>query len=357
MPFTLINTAEALAALCDRFSTRTWLAVDTEFVRVDTYRAKLCLVQLGDGETHACIDVLALPDLSTLWTLLGNPKLIKVLHSASQDYEIFVEHTSRCPAPLFDTQTAATLLGIGDQIGYAGLVEKLLGIAVDKSLSRTDWARRPLSQAELAYAAGDVEHLAALYPMLHQRLAEAGRLAWLAEDCARVCDPALYATPPENAWKRLKGLARMPVRAQHLAAALAAWRETEAQARNRPRKWIVEDDAIYRIAEREPADLPALQALGVLPPKTLEKHGETLLGVIAQAKVGTQSLAEDGDLSPEQKSAFTQLQGRVRSAAERLNVPATYIGPKADLMEVVLRGPAAQAPLTRGWRAAAISGL
>lgn len=349
MSFTLVNDAETLRHWCKHWITRPWLAVDTEFVRVDTYQAQLCLIQIGDGERSVCVDPLAIPDLAPLWEVLHHPQIIKVLHSASQDYEIFVELTGRCPAPLFDSQTAATLLGIGDQIGYAGLIEKTLGIAVDKSLSRTNWARRPLTDAELEYAAADVTHLATLYPQLQQQLAERGRLGWLAEDCKRVCDPALYVTRPEDAWQRLKGLARMSPAAQHVAAALAAWRETTARERNRPRKWIVEDDAIYRIAERLPKDMAQLENLKVLPPKTLARHGDALLEIVNAERTGA-ATALDAELDSAQKARLQSLQNRVRETADSVQLPAGFIAPRADLIQLLLNGVRADIPLLQGWR-------
>jgi ribonuclease D len=204
-----IDTAAALAEACARWQSREWIALDTEFVRIDTYHARLCLVQVGDGETDACIDTLALEDLSPLWALLQAPGVLKLLHSSSQDLEIFVERTGQTGGPIFDTQIAATLLGYGDQIGYAALVERCLGETVDKSLSRTDWARRPLKAAEIAYAADDVRHLAALYPALREAVTAAGRLPWLEADCAALTDPARYRTAPDDAWQRLNGLGRL----------------------------------------------------------------------------------------------------------------------------------------------------
>jgi ribonuclease D len=353
MAFIYIDTDTALREHCAHWRQRPWLAVDTEFVRVDTYYPILCLVQISDGERAGCIDVPALSDPAPLWDLLVEPRVIKVLHAASQDYEIFVQHAGRCPAPLFDTQTAATLLGIGDQIGYAGLIEKMLGIAVDKSLSRTDWSKRPLSDAALAYAAADVEHLAEIFPRLRQQLAEAGRLSWLAEDCARACDPAPYVTRPEDAWRRLKGLPRLPPAAQAIAARLAEWREREAQARNRPRKWILEDDPIYRIAERQPVDLAALEQLQVLPPKTLAKHGPALVELVGAAlREPPRPPAVETELSAAQKAALQSLQARVRERALALNIPPGFLAPKADLIDLVLNGTAADVPLLKGWRRA-----
>ncbi len=347
----LIATADALAEAVERWRPAPWLTVDTEFVRVDTYHARLCLVQIGDGSSAACIDVLALPDLTPLLDLLYGPQSVAVFHAAGQDLEILVRLRGRCPQPLFDTQVAATLLGIGDQIGYAGLIEKRLGIPVDKSLSRTDWARRPLREAELAYAAADVSHLATIYPTLQDELARAGRLGWLAEDCARMCDPAQYVTAPEAAWQRLKGLARMSPREQTVAAALCAWREREAQDRDRPRKWIVEDDAIYRLAERRPQTSAELATLGALPPKTLERHGERLLAVIAEAAAAPeQRLAQEEELDAAQKGLLKKLQTLVQARGTQLNVPASFLAPRADLMSLVRHGPEARAQVLRGWR-------
>lgn len=346
-----ITTAEALTPWLQRWTSAPWLAVDTEFVRVDTYYPKLCLIQIGDGQNNVCIDTVAITDLSPLFELLARKDILKIFHSGSQDLEIFVQLTGACPAPLFDTQIAATLLGLGDQIGYAPLVEKLLGIVLDKSLTRTDWSRRPLSAAELDYAALDVKHLATLYPMLKEQLAACGRLSWLEEDCARGTNPDFYRVRPEDAWRKLKGLPRLPAQAQVLAAALCEWRETTAQQRNRPRKWIIEDDAIYRMAERAPRDLAQLEALNVLPPKTLARHSEALLDVIGTAlALPVHVIASDDATSPEMKARIKKLQEKLREIAERCNLPVSFIAPRADIEALALQGAEARVTLLAGWR-------
>ncbi len=351
MSTTFIQTPDVLATYIARWADAPWLTVDTEFVRVDTYHARLCLIQIGDGRDAVCVDPLAIGDLTPLLDLLYSPQAVTVFHAAGQDLEIFTRLRGTCPQPLFDTQIAATLLGIGDQIGYAGLIEKRLGIPVDKSLSRTDWARRPLREAELAYAAADVSHLAAVYPALHQELAACDRLGWLAEDCARLCQPQQYVTQPQDAWQRLKGLARMSPREQTVAAALAAWREREAQARDRPRKWIVEDDAIYRLSERQPQTARELEALSVLPPRTLERLGEQLLAVIAAAReLPEQRLAQDDEFDPAQKALLKQLQTLVQARAAELGLPPGFLAPRADLVGLVRHGDAASGNILRGWR-------
>ncbi|ULQ47084.1 ribonuclease D [Flagellatimonas centrodinii] len=347
-----IDTATQLQAACARWSARPWITVDTEFVRIDTYRARLCLVQVGDGHENACIDTLAIDDLQPLWALLHNPAVLKVLHACSQDFEIVVEHTGATPAPVFDTQIAATLLGFGDQIGYAGLVERCLGVVIDKRLSRTDWARRPLTGPEIAYAADDVRHLATLYPTLQQQVADAGRLDWLAEDCQRLTDANRYSVRPDDAWQRLKGLGRLDAASQSRAVALAAWRETQAQARNRPRKWIIEDAAIYQLAERAPDSAAALAQLSSLPPKTLERHGSALLAVLQEAPAARQWMRDE--LAGDDKALFKRLQALVREAGERLQLPPGYLAPRQDLEALVRTGPAARAGVLQGWRRPAV---
>ena len=347
----LIDTQAGLRAAVDKFTGRDWLTVDTEFVREETYWPQLCLIQVGDGSTEVAVDATRIADLSPLLDLLQNPASVSVFHAASQDLEIFVRLRGVAPTPLFDTQIAASLLGIGDQLGYAALVEQRLGIKVDKTLSRTNWARRPLSAAELTYAEDDVRHLAVIYPTLRDELATRGRLGWLEEDCARLSRPERYSVQPEAAWERLKGLARLPVPAQHVAAALAAWRERLAAARDRPRKWILADDALYRIAERQPIDTEQLVALQVLPPKTVERHAAELLRVVASARdTGAPALALEQLPSEAQKARTQKLLTRVREIAQELGIPSSLLAPRADVEAVALRGAEAEVPLLSGWR-------
>ena len=346
-----IQTADALQVLIDRMARAPFIALDTEFVREDTYYAQLCVIQVGDGREHACIDTQAGLDLAPLFAALDAPQTLKLFHAPSQDLEIFVQLTGRCPAPLFDTQIAAALLDYGDQMGYAALVEKLVGIRVDKSLSRTNWLRRPLSAAELAYAADDVRHLADLYPRIESELIERGRLEWLREDCARMTDPARYRPAPALEWRRLKGIGKLARSAQHVAAALAQWRDVVGEARNRPRKWILSDEALYVLAERQPQTREQLTQLGVLPPKSLERHGDTLLALIDQGRANeAPPLLEDRLPSEAEKARIKRLGERVRQIATELRIPASLIAPRADLERLAAEG--AQAPLTllSGWR-------
>jgi ribonuclease D len=348
-----IDSDAALAPWLARWADAPWLALDTEFIREDTYYPKLCVVQVGDGRDSVCIDALARMDLDPLFTLLARPTLLKVFHAGGQDLEIFVHRTGACPAPLFDTQVAAALLGYGDQIGYSGLVEKLGGGKIDKTLSRTDWTRRPLSGPQLAYAADDVRWLAAFYPRIESELRERGRLTWLQEDCDRLTDASRYRPSPETEWERLKGLARLPAPAQHVAAALAAWRETIAEQRNRPRNWILSDDALYRIAERRPQSRAQLEGLGVLPPKTLDRHAEALLSVVAQhGATGEPPLAVEERPNEAMKARSKRLSEALKAIATELNVPPSLLATRSDLEALMADGGQARISLLTGWRRA-----
>lgn len=346
-----IDTDCALATACERWSDAPVLALDTEFVRVDTYYPRVCLIQIGDGKEPAVIDALAVSSLAPLLDVLYRPTCVKVLHSGSQDLEIFALLRAAALTPLFDTQRAAELLGDGDQLGYAALVERRFGVSVDKSLTRTDWARRPFTAAELEYAATDVTHLFRLYALLRDELAAQGRLAWLEEDCAREADPSHYVCPPEKAWQRLKGLSRLPSSARAAAIALAAWRETVAQQADRPRRWILSDEALYAIAMRNPQTLEALRRVEDVPPRTVQRHAAGLLSVLAAARVAPPAVAvEAGPLDAAEKQHLNALRAAVDGCAKRLGVPRGLLANRADLECLARQGEKADVALLQGWR-------
>ena len=201
---TPLTTTAAVAAFCQQIQGQPYLAVDTEFMRETTYWPKLCLIQAATPTAEAVIDPLAPDiDLSPFLAVMADSGIEKVFHAARQDVEIF-SNLGAIPQPLFDTQIAGMAAGFGEQIAYDALVRQMLKIDLDKSSRFTDWARRPLSEAQLVYALADVTHLARLYPMLRGRLEETGRLAWVTEEMRAMTDPALYDVDPENAWKRLR---------------------------------------------------------------------------------------------------------------------------------------------------------
>ena len=202
--FEYIDNSEKLHDLITRLQTAEWIALDTEFIREKTYYPRLCLIQIASKDLLACIDPLALPDLQPFLDWLNDPKRLKVLHAAWQDLEIF-HHLGRgqVPSPIFDTQIAAAVLGLGDQLGYARLVEESLGVVLDKSQSRTDWARRPLTTAQLDYAIDDVRYLRDVYVKMRHQLEKLGRLKWLDKPFQKLADPTTYAVDPRHSWERV----------------------------------------------------------------------------------------------------------------------------------------------------------
>lgn len=351
---TFIDTADALGSLLAQLDELPWIALDTEFVRERTYFAQLCLVQVGNAEIQGCIDALNV-DLTPLWRFLAAPSRTVVLHAASQDLELITQHSGACPARVWDSQIAAAMLGLGDQLSYAGLVQARLGLTLDKSLTRTDWSRRPLREAELHYAADDVRHLGALYPAMAAELEALGRSEWLAEDCARLCDVRRYQPAVDTAWQRLRGLGRLPAAAQHRAAALARWREQQAIDRNRPRKWVLADEVLFALAERPPQTLAQLATTPSLPPRTAERHGETWLALLAAAApIDAPPLLEGERPDPALRLRVKELVNGVREVAETLGVPPSLLAPRHELERLAREGEAADVLALTGWRRAVI---
>lgn len=281
----LITTTVALDQLCRRLAADEFVTVDTEFMRERTYWPDLCVVQLAGAHEVAVIDAEAEGiDLAPLGQLLANQAVLKVFHAARQDIEIFVLRFGAVPTPLFDTQIAAMVAGFGDQVSYEALVSGLTGGAIDKAHRFSDWSARPLSAAQIAYAAADVTHLREVYRRLRARLEEDGRLEWVAEEMAALTDPALYRSDPETAWERLRPRSnnrRFLARLQ----ALAAWREREAQRVNIPRQRLIKDEALLEIAATAPADVDALARIRTVTRGFAEgRTGESLLDAIAAAQ-------------------------------------------------------------------------
>jgi ribonuclease D len=249
----LITTTKELSALIARMSTQDFVAVDTEFMRENTYWPDLCLVQIATPEEAAAIDPKADGiDLTPLLDLLvANHDVLKVFHAGGQDLEIIHNLTRKVPNPLFDTQVAAMALGFGEQVGYSNLVESVLGHTLDKGARFTDWSRRPLDKRQIDYAIADVTHLAEIFPRLVKKLIKTSRGAWLDEEMERLADPSSFAFEAVDAWKRLKLPSRNPAVLGRLKA-LAGWRETEARSKNLPRGRIVKDDTLNELASHPP---------------------------------------------------------------------------------------------------------
>jgi ribonuclease D len=348
----IVSTAE-LEAFCARVTGAPFIAVDTEFMRETTYWPKLCLVQVATAEEGVVIDPLAEGmDLGPLLRLLADERTVKVFHAARQDLEIF-HNLGVETRPVFDTQVAAMAAGFGEQIAYDALVRQMLKQEIDKSSRFTDWARRPLSSSQLAYALADVTHLAALYPKLRERLEKRGRLAWVADEMGALADPALFDVDPENAWRRLKPRKFTP---KYLAAfrAAAAWRERTAQKRDQPRGRILKDEAIDELATQLPMDADGLNRLRSVPKGFGgSRFGEELVEVIAAAVANADDYApviERAPPPPQNAGAVVELlKVLLKARAEEAGVASKLIATVGDL-EKIAAGDVGATPALKGWR-------
>lgn len=349
-----IDTPEQLTALCEQLRRHDWLTLDTEFLREKTYRSRLCLLQVANPEVIACVDPLALKDLSPLLDVLYDQNITKVLHAAHQDLEIFYDLRGAVPAPIFDTQIAATLLGQGEQIGYGNLVKAELDIELDKAHSRADWCHRPLDAAQLDYAADDVRYLRDVYQKQLQRLKELGREAWLESDFTELSDPSRYSNPPEEAWLRLKGSNRLKGVQLAVLQAVAGWREEQAQQSDRPRRWILKDEVLLDMAKLMPQSLDKLRRIRGLEEGTAQRHGETLLKLIETARKLPKEQwpkAKGGKrLPPQQEPLVDLLMALLRERCREQNISPGAVAGRRDI-ELLLLGEK-DIPLLHGWRAA-----
>ena len=351
---TPITTTADLKAFCDKIRDQPFVAVDTEFMRETTYWPKLCLIQAAAATAEACIDPLAEGlDLEPFLEIMRDERILKVFHAARQDVEIF-NNLKAMPRPLFDTQVAGMAAGFGEQIAYDALVRQMLKIELDKSSRFTDWARRPLSDNQLTYALADVTHLAALYPMLRERLEKEGRLAWVTDEMNDLTSPANYDVEPENAWKRLRPRKNT---AKYLAVyrAVAAWRERTAQTRDQPRGRILKDEAIDEIATQGPTDADGLDRLRSVPKGfSGSRFGPDLIAAILEALRDPEAYAPviertRHSASPAAGAVVELLKVLLKARAEESGVASKLIATVSDL-EQIANDDESEVAALKGWR-------
>jgi len=352
-----VDQDDQLAELCSHWRQQGSIALDTEFMRSDTYYPIAGLLQIGDGKGCYLIDPLAIGDTEPLKALLLDDKVTKVLHSCSEDLEVFQHWLELVPAPIFDTQVAAAFAGLGFGLGYANLVKNLLGIEIPKDATRSDWLQRPLSQVQLKYAALDVAHMLVIYGKLLQLLNTLGRLEWVKSDCADLIDNARNPSSFDEAYTKV-GLA-WKLWPQELAILreLCIWRETEARLRNIPRNRLIKEPSCWEIARKKPRDMSALQRIADLPSRTLRQDGQQLLAIVAEQEDSAPSdwpERIEPPLALSEGPLMKSLKQFVRAQAEAEQLPAEVLMRKKDYEFIVrsgMKGGDYQLPprLT-GWR-------
>jgi ribonuclease D len=349
----LITTTEELAQVCARMTGHRFVTVDTEFLRETTYYPLLCVAQMATTDEAVVIDALADGiDLSSFFDLMAAENVVKVFHAARQDIEIVWHMAQKIPHPIFDTQVAAMVLGYGDSISYDQLVQRITGDSLDKSHRFTDWTRRPLSDAQIAYALSDVTHLRQVYAKLDEDLHKRNRANWVSAEMDVLTSPETYRMDPARAWERLKSRVRKP---KDLAVLMevAAWREREAQTRDVPRSRVLKDDVVADIATQAPITIEKLGHLRSLP-KGFERSrwGNEIVDAVKRG------LARDPKTLPRferaRNSANTAatvelLKVLLRMTSERHGVAAKVIA-TVDELDRIAADDEADVPALRGWR-------
>ena len=348
-----ITTTRDLAAACARLARHPFVTVDTEFLRETTYYPLLCVAQIASADEAIVVDALAPGiDLAPFFELMVDERVLKVFHAARQDIEIVWHMAGRIPHPVFDSQVAAMVLGFGDSISYDQLVQRVTGDNLDKSNRFTDWSRRPLSSAQLAYAVSDVTHLRDVYLALADDLARRGRSEWVGEEMEILTSPETYRVDPENAWQRLKTRVRRPKELAVLIE-IAAWREREAQARDLPRGRVLRDEVLGDIAIQAPTSSERLSHVRSLP-KGFERSrwGGDVIETVQRG------LARDlKSLPPIDRQRPTSVNGAtvelmkvlLRMTSEQHGVAAKVIA-TVDELEQIAADDAADVPALKGWR-------
>lgn len=352
----LITENAALFALCERMAKADFIAIDTEFMRENSYWPDLCLFQISDGKEAAAIDPKAPSlDLKPLLSLLvDNEDVLKVFHAGGQDIEIVYNLTGKTPYPLFDTQIASMALSQGEQIGYSNLVDSWLGIHLDKGARFTDWGRRPLDKRQIDYAIGDVTHLAEIFPLMLEELRKTGRGIWLDQEMERLADPSNYTVNPGDAWKRVRISSRKAEVLGRLKA-IAAWRELEARDKNLPRGRIAKDETLADIASHPPRAQEDLgKVRGLSASWKGNEIGARLMAAIQSAKPlprdemperdpSRPGLGKEGALVADLLKLLLKIRSREINVASRLLA-------RSDDLELLAAGARANLPILEGWR-------
>jgi len=354
--FTLIRTDSELAAKAAGWAEAPVLGLDTEFVRTNTFYHRLGLIQVADAGGSRLVDPLAARDLSPLAAVFRSPG-VKVIHSASEDIEVFHRNLGALPEPLFDTQIAGAFAGAGAFLSYQKLVAAYLGVELAKEETRTDWMARPLSAGQLAYAAEDVAFLLPLYERLVAELEGLGRLSWVFEDSAALLDTSRFQEDDEGAYLRIKGAGRLDRRQLGALRILAAWRDREARRRDLPRNFVLKEPLLLDLAIRRPKLLKDLQKLPAYDQRQGARDAETWLALVQQAEETPESdlppRIAGKPFSPAQREMENRLRDKVKERAAELNVPPEVLAPRRTL-DALLRlnqGPEPRLPRELdGWR-------
>lgn len=334
------------------------IGLDTEFMRERTYRARLCLVQIATTEGIYIVDPLEVEDLSAIGALISDPSVEVVVHAGRQDLEIFFERYEAVPARIYDIQLAAAFAGLGASLPYGRLVQELTGENLKKGESYSDWCHRPLTAAQMTYAADDVRYLLGAAAELKRRLVKQGRDTWVIEELAALESRDAFVLDLDEVYKRVGGRGSLTGKQLGVLREVAKWRETEAQRRDTPRGWVIKDPTLIEIARRAPTSVGALTKVRGLNPREAERFGSDILVAIERGLSGAEIK------TPKAPPRTAQVRARVlsgpadaivRSRCEAANIATELVSTRGEL-EAVLADISAGATdlsrhrMMRGWR-------
>ena len=355
-----IESSEPLRDLCKQVQREGRMAIDLEFIRENTYAPQLALIQIAVSDTCAIVDPLTVSDLSPLLEVLTDPGILKVLHAAGQDIEVLHWHADVLAEPIFDTQVAASMVGLGEQLSYGRLVDALLGVSLTKGESYSDWLRRPLLPAQTKYALDDVRYLLPMHDRLDRRLGDMGRLSWAADECRKFTNPALYERDPQTLYRRIRHRKNLAPQGLAVLRELAIWRDEEARQRNRPVGRILSNEVLVDLARRAPQTPSELQRLRGLPQREFERSADALLAAVGRGLTvpeadQPQPESHEHRLTPTEELIVKFLDTSLKALCQRKKLPPSFIGNRSDLETLVRRYRkdllvAEGSPILEGWR-------
>jgi ribonuclease D len=348
-----IDTQSGLLELLDACADTTSVTIDTEFLREKTYYPQLCLIQIATASFEAVIDPLAPIDLSVLKPLLTDENVTKVFHAGDQDRAILYNIIETPVRPVFDTQRAALLMGLPQQISLAALVSHFCAVILKKESSFSDWSQRPLTAEQISYAYEDVRYLPEIYKRMVTNLSENNRLSWLQEDFVLMEDEANYKSDPSEMWKKLRGTTTVRGRNLAIAREVTAWREETAMKRNLPRKWVLQDELVVEIAKREPLTIEALYKIRGIKDRLGQQWAHEVLERIVFARQLPESEWPKRERPHYNKAAceakLDMLTALLHLRAKELRIASTFLT-NHDELECLASGQRKDLPLLKGWR-------
>jgi len=362
MHYQLIEDQNSLNNLCEQLVKAKVLAIDTEFVRTRTLYAKLGLLQVCDGEQLALIDPLAIDDLSPFWELLTNENITKVLHACSEDLEVFLTAGDCKPVNLIDSQIMMSFLGHGLSLGYAAMVKHYTDIELDKSESRTDWTKRPLTEKQLSYASADVDHLFSIYPKLLAEITQAGFLAYAQLETQSMIDKKFTPIIESDMYLNIKMSWRLNPKQLNSLKYLASWRFQQAKKRDLPIGFVAKDHTLMALAQSNPNSVSAMLALEGVETLDIRHKGKAMLAVLAQAdKAEVSSYPEKItrlDEYPGYKQIFKKVKTFLITASEQNGLAIENVASKKQINQFLTwqfdlngaRNSSANVELITGWR-------